>query len=238
MFTAVFTMAALAQTPGTPLDSRLTIHTIVREDVFAGFMANDKDRQARAAANIELLLAERPDDRAPLTAWKGAIALNRAVDAYESKRTADFDREYRQALGLFSEARREGATNPGVLAVSGGIYAVFADRLPEPQRTAAWITSYEAYRALYKVQEGAVEKFPLHMKGELLGGLAQAAQRTEHKEESAALLTRIVQTMPDTPYAVTAQKWIDNPDAAAKTKIVCQTCHEPGRLEARKAALK
>ena len=60
-------------------DSRLPVHTIVREDIFAGVMAHDMDRLARADRNIEVLLVERPDAKAPLLAWKGSIALTRAV---------------------------------------------------------------------------------------------------------------------------------------------------------------
>jgi hypothetical protein len=234
----VSTLTALAQTAKTPaFDPRLTVHAIVREDIFAGFMANDMERQARGARNVELLLAERPDEKAPLHAWQAAVALNRAVDAYEAKRTADFDRHYRNTLDLLAQAERENPQDGGVIAITGGVYSVFADRLPEPQRTAAWAAAYKAYQSMYQLQSGGVDRFPLHLKGELLGGLAQAAQRTGRKEEAAQLLDRIVKTMPGTAYATMAQKWIDNPEVAAKTKVTCQSCHEPGRLEARKAAL-
>src|SRR5688572_32943897 len=89
----VFSMAAVAQAPEPPLDdTRLTVHTLVREDVFAGFLRNDAPRLARAEKNLELLLASRPADRPNLLAWQGSTALTRAVMAHESKQ-ADLSRQ-------------------------------------------------------------------------------------------------------------------------------------------------
>src|SRR5262245_13195777 len=120
--------AAYAQAPKTPtFDSRLTVHAILREDIFAGFMANDKDRQARGARNLETLMAERPGDQASLTAWKAALAMNHAVDAHEAKREAEFEGEYRRALDLYAEASKLGPDDGGVTAITGGSYSVFAD---------------------------------------------------------------------------------------------------------------
>jgi len=124
-----------------------------------------------------------------------------------------------------------------VIAVTAGSYGAFADRLPEKERAAAWEAAWKAYQMMYQAQAAAVDHFPLHLKGELLGGLAQAAQRTGHTTEASEYLDRIVRTMPGTAYAATAQKWIDDPASAAKSKMVCQSCHEPGRLAARTATL-
>ena len=229
--------AAFAQAPKTAMfDSRLPVHTILREDIFAGFMVNDMDRLARGEKTLEVLVLERPEDKAPLSAWKAAIALQRAVLAHEGKRSAEFEREYRKALELYAEAERLGPKDGGVTAVTAGSYALFADRLPEPYRVAAWSAAYKAYGKMWQEQAGAVDHFPLHLKGELLAGMAQSAQRTGHAVEGAQFLERIVKTMPGTAYASMAQKWIDAPEVAATTKLTCQSCHDAGRLAARTAA--
>jgi hypothetical protein len=75
------------------------------------------------------------------------------------------------------------------------------------------------------------------LKGELLAGMTQTAQRTGRKEEYAQNLERIIALMPDTPYGARAKKWKEDPQLAARTSIGCQSCHEPGRLAARTAAL-
>src|SRR5688572_27408527 len=102
---AVISTVTLAQTPEPPItETRLTVHTLVREDIFAGFLQSDLVRLARAEKNIEALLASRPGDRASLLAWQGGTTLTRAILAYEAKQADQFRRQYRRAVDLFAEA--------------------------------------------------------------------------------------------------------------------------------------
>ena len=48
-FVTAISFAVPAQAPEPPLaDTRLTVHTLVREDIFAGFLQNDLTRLARS----------------------------------------------------------------------------------------------------------------------------------------------------------------------------------------------
>jgi hypothetical protein len=228
----------VAQTPETPLsDSRLSIHTLLREDIFAGFLADDMQRFSRGEKNIELLLEKRPTEKASLLAWKGGATLYRAVRAYEGKRKDEFERLYRQVLDMYSQARQLGPQDGGVAAVIGGSYVVFADRLPMEHRAAAWAAAYDSYQLLWKYQAEFVEKLPLHLRGELLGGLAQSAQRTGRTEELQKYLDKMLAVLRDTPYEPVAKRWKSSPEAAANTSITCMSCHDAGRLAVRQAAL-
>ena len=221
-----------------PRDPAAAQRTLVREDIFAGILTNDLDRLSRREKSVELLLTERPKAKAPLLSCKGGIALYRSVVANEGKRDAEFELQYRQALELFSEANR--LADPGdlgVAAVSGAGLLLFGDRLPERYRAAAYAAAYDAYNALWKVQSGAVDKMPLHSKGELLAGLAQSAQRTGRAEESSRYLDQILASLPGTPYESRAKAWKARPEMAGRSSLNCQTCHEGGRLAARTAAL-
>ena len=125
--------SAKAQSPEPPLsDTRLTVHTLVREDIFAGFMANDMVRFARGEKNVEQLLKDRPDQRGNLLAWRGSAAMHRAVLAHESGNNGEFLKHLEAARAAFAEAAKQTSGNEGVAAITGGTYAVFADRLPEP----------------------------------------------------------------------------------------------------------
>jgi tetratricopeptide (TPR) repeat protein len=219
-------------------DPRLSVSTLVREDIFAGFLEDDMERFSRGERTIRLLLEQRPGERPTLLAWKGGAALYRAVRAAESNRAEEFRDEYRQALDLFSEARKLGPDDLGVDAVTGGTHVVLADRLPEEHRAAAWSRAYDSYRRLWKRQGAAVAGLPKHLRGELLGGLAQSAQRTGRRREADEYLDKILALLPDTPYEPIAKQWKKEPEAAARTSIACLTCHAPGRLAARRAALK
>jgi hypothetical protein len=236
-FAVAISSTVLAQAPEPPIaETRLTVHTLLREDIFAGFLQNDLTRLARAEKNIELLLASRPADRAIIVAWQGSTQLTRAVLANEAKQPDRFREYYRRAQELFAEARKQ--TPPGaVFAITGGSLLVLADRLPERERAESWELAYTAYQQLWKAQADGIEKLPLHFKGEVLTGLAQTAQRTGRDAELEPHIDRILTLLPDTAYAKTARQWKDDPGSRATAKIACQTCHAPGTLVARLAAI-
>jgi hypothetical protein len=227
-----------AQSPEPPLsDTRLTVHTLVREDIFAGFMANDMVRFGRGERNVEQLLKDRPDQRGNLLAWKGSATMHRAVLAHDAGRNDEFLEQLQAARAAFAEAAKQTSGNEGAAAITGGTYSVFADRLPEPHRAAAWAEAYAAYSLLWKQQGSAVDKLPVHHRGELLGGLVQSAQRTGRTDEMAQHLDRMLTLMAGTPYEATAQQWKANPASAATTKVTCKNCHNPGRLAPTLASL-
>jgi len=218
-------------------DPRLTVNTLVREDAFAGMMANDMERFERGAKNIDLLLSKRPEARADLLAWKGLIIMNRAVFAREKNQAAEYASNYREALATFAEAARLDPAGLGVNAIRGGTGAVLGERLAPEHRAENWAAYYEAYQVIWKAQSASLERLPVHIKGELLAGLAETAQRTGHAEESRHYVDEILRVLPGTPYEARARKWKDNPELATRTSLACQTCHEPGRLAARQASL-
>ena len=200
---AVFAVmvTAAAQSADPPLsDSRLTVHSLVREDLFAGFLDNNMTRFERGEQSVATLLTERPSEKANLLAWKAGASMYRAVVAHEAGKPADFQRYLAEARKGFAEAARPESGNDGVAAVTGGVLVIFADRLPSEERAATWQQAYEAYSALWKQQGPAIEKLPVHHRGEVLAGLAQSARRTGRTEEAAQFVDRILTLMPGTPY--------------------------------------
>ena len=238
---AAVAVAAVAQSQqiNPPLDEkRLSIHTLVREDVFAGFLSNDAERMARGEKNIDSLLESRPSARADLLAWKGGIAMYKAVRAFENGKRNEFETLYKASLDRFEEAKQLGPNNGGVFAVLGGSVGIFADRLPKEYREAAWNRAYEAFHVLLKEQAPALPQLPVHLKGELLAGLAQSSQRTGRTEEMTKYLDKILEVLPDTPYSRIAKEWKADPAMARDSRMTCLSCHDPGRLAPKMAALK
>lgn len=224
---------AFAYSSDIPLDdTRLTIHTLVREDIFAGFLQNDLDRLARGEKNIEVLMEKRPKAKAELLAWKGGAMLYRSVVALEKNQRTEFEQKYKQALAIFDEAKQLGPETGGVHAVTGGSFGLFADRLPKEQRAAAWERAYNAFQVLWKQQGAGIEKFPVHFRGEVLGGLTQSAMRTGRTKEANEFLDKMLVMLAGTPYEPTAKQWKANPKSAENSSLLCMNCHEPGRLEA------
>jgi len=104
-------------------------------------------------------------------------------------------------------------------------------------QAAAWAAGYDNYQILWKLQGRAVDRLPLHIRGELLAGLAQSAQRTGRKEEVDEYLDKIIEVLPDTGYERVAKQWKADPLVAAKSNISCKSCHTAGRLSDRMAKL-
>lgn len=231
--------AVFAQSPEAPItDMRFTVHTLVREDIFAGFMNDDLERLARGEKNAQRLAESRTATERPAAlAWQGGVALYRAVVAFENKKPEDGQKHFDRSQELFAQAKQLNAKDGGVAAVTGGSHVLLADRLPKDKQAAAWQASYEAFSMLWQFQGNGVERLPIHIRGELLGGLAVSAQRTGRATEAAEHVERILQVMPDTPYAKVAKQWKENPASAKTATITCLNCHESGRLAARVAAL-
>jgi hypothetical protein len=234
----ILVTAAAAQSAGPSLsDSRLSVNTLLREDIFSGFLAGDMERFARGEKNIDLLLEQRPAEKPVLLAWKGLANLYRAVLAAEANKPEEFQQHYRKALDVFAEANKLGPMDGGVVAVTGGSYVVLADRLPREYRAAAWSQAFESYKLLWKYQAGALDMLPVHLRGELLGGLAQSAQRTGHTEEMNQSLDKIIAVLGNTAYERMAKRWKANPAVASSASITCLSCHDAGRLASRVSAL-
>ena len=153
--------------------------------------------------------------------------------AFEQGNEAEFELKYQAALKTFAESRalHTDPANIGLAATEAGTNLLFADRLPAKYRAAAWATAYADYHEIWEQQKEMVAKLPLHIKGELLSGLAQAAQRNGRMAEMNEHLDRILEFLPGTPYEASAKKWKADPAVASKVKIACMSCHDPGRLE-------
>jgi hypothetical protein len=229
---------AAAQSPEIPIsDTRLTVHTLLREDIFAGFLDNNMERVARAEQHLDTLLKERPDQRANLLAWRGGIEVQRAVRAQETGKPEAFTRHFENARKAFAEAAQFSSGNDGVAPIIGGTYAFFGDRLPKEHRAAAWAQAYESYSLLWKQQGAQIEQLPVHFKGEVLAGMAQSAHRTGRSEESAEFVEKMLTILAETPFERTARQWKADPASAATTSLTCKNCHAAGRLSAKIAAL-
>jgi hypothetical protein len=241
--TALLGILAVSLAAGEPSgelplsDTRLSVHTLLREDIFAGVLEGDMRRLARGEKSIEILLRERPAEKPALLVWKAGTILYRGLLALEANRRAEFDEKYAQAIELLAEAKKLGAQDQGVAAATGGIYVLMADQLPENLRGPAWAKAYDAYQLLWTKQASVVARLPLHLRGELLGGLAQSAQRTGRTRELAEYLDKLIAVAPETAYGRAAKKWKEDPKAALDTSLTCLSCHAPGRLQAQKVAL-
>lgn len=229
-YLAAFTM--LSAIAGD-LDPRLPVSTLVREDVFAGLMAGDMIRFERGAENVDRILAERPDERGSALIWKAGVTLFRSVLARERGDQAAYQRFLREANEYYAEGERAAPKNISVIAGTAGSLVILTDRLAPEDQPELWEKCYRNFRNIADLQMPMMDKLPLHLKGELLSGLAQSAQRTGRLDEAAGYLEQLLVQLPESPYGPVAKKWRSDPGFATRSSLVCKSCHDPGRLENR-----
>lgn len=214
----------------------IPVSTWVREDLFAGFIDGDMARHGIGVKKLDDVIAKNPK-AVDAVAWKGGTALHFAVRAYEAGNMPGFEAEYANALNLFARAAEGAKHIPPALealhAITGGSYTVFSDRLPPKYQRDGWLRVRENYTKLRELQKDRFDRFPIHFRGEVMAGLAQAAERLGESEKATVLTQELVAAFPGTPYAVFGKRWLDRPETRAKSKIACATCHNAGRLQAR-----
>jgi hypothetical protein len=227
----ILAAGATAQSAEPPLsDTRLTVNTLVREDIFAGFMANDLTRLTNGERNIQRLLSTRPAEQGELFGWQAGAVMYRAVLAREAGRAEEYNRLHKEAVDLLDKAVRSTPNFGSVAPIVGGINVLFADRMAPEHRAAAWQQSYDAYNAIWAVQGTVIDQLPVHFKGELLAGLVTASQRTGRTAEMNKHLDKMLVSLAGTPYEATAKQWRQNPQIQGTTSLACKNCHNDGRL--------
>ncbi|MCC6537211.1 MAG: hypothetical protein IT162_06650 [Bryobacterales bacterium] len=215
-----------------PAGIRLT--TWVREDIFAGFMAGDVARFERGMQKVAAALAADAGNAEAL-GWQGGGKLYRAVRAFEAGDRAAFDRHYAEARADFARGEAALASQPraaiAYLATRGGSFTIMGDRFPPDLRKQAWTEVRTYYSRVREAQQEYFDKLPPHMRGEVLAGLTQAAYRLGEQDAYATALRELLTALPDSVYANRARKWQEQPETAARTSLVCQTCHDAARLD-------
>jgi hypothetical protein len=207
-------------------------YTWVREDTFAGFMADDMARFERGMQKTQEFIKEDPNNMAAVN-WLGAGTVYRAVRAFDAGDAALGDRLFGEALALMDKAVAAASNDIGVRATAGGTLIVFASRLPERHYRTAIERARDHFGVLYKAQEAQLDKFPPHLKGEVLAGIAESELRMGNREAATTYLNKIAAGMPGTRYAQIAEAWMKSPESVTKKdRLACQSCHEGGRLSA------
>lgn len=223
----------LAQTGQQPL----SVHTQVREDIFAGYIGNDMERFEVGVKKLDEMLRENPEN-APALGWRGSVDLYRAVLAREAGKESEFRSLYARSQETMTRARALAPKDFGVVATTGATLILFADRLPAEEKLEAYKKGRALFKELGAAQQTVLDRLPLHLRGELLAGLAQSAERLGDWEDAKTYLTQIVNSLSDSPYERKAKKWLEDPASAKNSTLVCQTCHDAGRLENRLRAQK
>ena len=147
---------------------KLSIHTWVREDIFAGFMAHDTASFERGARKIDRFLADNPGDANGL-AWKYEVYVYRM----RNDRETGNDSAYRQHWAEAQEYKKRSLAlrdpkdvAPLLIVGSSQIWgAPYAAGVVD--RESLFREGRELLRQAEAMQSEYLDQIPPHMRGEL-----------------------------------------------------------------------
>lgn len=148
----------------------------VRNDFFAGF-AGDKVAFDRAMKGAEQAMQESPGDAAEAMSWHGAGLLSIAGQNFAAGDFAAGMQMWTQASAEIDKALELEPKSIGVL-IPGAAARFAGSRAAPPQMAEPLLAkAIAAYETVYDLQKSYFDKLDIHMRSELLFGLADGYAR-------------------------------------------------------------
>ena len=195
----------------------------VRELFFAGFAGN-QDALQRGMAICEEALAEDPDHPGALV-WQASGWFYQSGMAYGE---GDWERGlelYNQSIAQFDRAVSLAPDSMQTLVPRAAVYLSYAPYVTHaPTRNELLEKVVGDYTKVLEIRAPAFDSLTVHSRGELLGALASALWLLERRDEAQVYLSRIIDDLPNSPYALMAQQQLDNPETPAQ--LTCLGCHK------------
>ena len=194
----------------------------VRNDFFAGFSGNN-EAMARAMTVTEATLASDPNHAEALV-WHGAAIYYQAGQAFQK---GDVQKGMELATKGVAEMDKAVALAPdhiGVRVPRGAVLLTATRYQQGPQVAPLLDRAMQDYEHTYKLQEKVLDTLGTHPRGELLLGIADAANRMGDKEKAKQFYERAVADLPDTVYSRNAKEWLETGKLAPQ-KAGCLGCH-------------
>ena len=214
---------------GQQKQENAVLSTTSREDIFAGILADDIERLNVRMNKLESAIKANPTSASPIV-WRAAGELTLAVHAHEAGKPSDFKAYYEAAVRSFADAEHLEPNNVGVYDVSGAAWGSLGDRLPTSLRAEAYENAYRSWQTALTLSQDRLSTMSPHGRGEMLAGIAHAAQRTGRTEEARQRLMEMVAALPGTPFEARAKKWRNQPELITKSVVSCQSCHPQDKL--------
>jgi tetratricopeptide (TPR) repeat protein len=195
----------------------------VREDMFKGMFAGDKEAFVRAMALCETRLAENPDNAQALV-WHGSGLLFQSGQAFAAGDSNKGAALNQQGTAEMAKAVALRPNDIAVLIPRGAVLLAAAMQIQGAERARPYIeTAVGDFEKALALQIRRLDSMPTHPKGELFAALAEGWSRLGDAQKAQFYLTRMIAELPDTPYSVAAKARLDTP--SARSQITCLGCH-------------
>lgn len=195
---------------------------LVRDDFFAGLLADDQAALDRAMKLCEDTLARDPR-HAEAMVWHGGGLILRAGAAF---RAGQKDRGIELWSHGLAEMDRAVALSPddvGTRIPRGATLLAASPFVPEPERTRLLDKGLGDYERVLALQKDRFERLSRHARTQLLYGLADGWNRRGDRARARAYFTRLREIAAGTAYGERAEAFLaGNTEPAA---VACGGCH-------------
>jgi len=197
---------------------------LVREDFFAGFRG-DAEALARGMEKCEQALEKDPKNAQALV-WHGSGLSFDAKKAFVAGNPSLGRRIQAQAIDEMDAAVELRPDSVSVLIPRAAILLSAAMHVPSPEIAKKYFQSSAGdYEKVLHLQDPTFAMLPLHSRGELLGGLAEAWHGLGDTDKSRSYLARMAQELPDTIYAQRAREALATTPKSGALGTTCLGCH-------------
>jgi tetratricopeptide (TPR) repeat protein len=196
----------------------------VREDFFSGF-AGDMKALARGMKKCEQALAKDPKNAEALV-WHGSGLSYDAKRAFMAGDVEKGRQIQAQAVKEMNDAVTMRPDDVSVLIPRGSIFLSAALHVPSPEVAKKdFQIAADDYEKVLRLQTPVFSKLPVHSRGELLGGLAEAWNGLGDTEKSRGYLQRMMEEFPDTSYSRRAREVLSTVPKPGALGTTCLGCH-------------
>jgi hypothetical protein len=212
---------------------KLSLHTWVREDIFAGWMVRDEAALERGAQKVARHLRDHPNDRSALS-WQFLVESLRFRN---QKDDAVYQKQLAAANALRERIFPSDSKDVGPYIIIGGTLINLAVHAREKDREWMYREGREILSKVPALQGPTFEKLPPHMRGELWSSLALASDGLKDRAERDRILDTMLEQLKGTAYESRARRWKGLEAITNPADHLCISCHEPGRLKPTMARL-
>ena len=193
------------------------------ELLHAGF-SGDEEALDRGMALAEQTLAADPDHTGALV-WQATVWSYQSGAAFAQGDWDTGQSLFDQSLAQFDRAvaiapdSLETRTPRASVLLSVARHTNDADTRNRYLETAA-----QDYAKVLELRPPGFESLTVHSRGDLLGGLAEVLWRLEKRDEAKVYLHRMIAELPESKYAILAQRQLEDPNTPAE--LTCFGCEE------------
>jgi tetratricopeptide (TPR) repeat protein len=204
-------------------DSQERFDMKVRNDFFAGFAGNPPALD-RAMKMCEDLLAQNPKNAEALV-WHGAGTFYQSGQSFQAGDAAKGRELWQRGLQEMDQAVALAPDRISVRIPRGATLLTASLTLSNPAMARPLIeTGVADFERTLDLQKTYFATLGTHPRGELLLGLADGYARLGNTTQARGYFERIRATLPGSPYAASADKWLTSQTLAPR-EAGCLGCH-------------